>query len=88
MSYRDWNAYKVQTRGTINPGLILLLRAACYYECCAKGEMDVEQAMLALAPDFWELVHPMDDEAIDDYERSERLYPPNKPKLPYRRAAV
>ena len=61
--------------GKIHLGIAFLERAAARLILVEHGQMSIEDAIMGLAPAFWDLVDPMSGEAIADYERMERLYP-------------
>ena len=69
-----------------HPGMVFLERAEARLSLVEAGQMTVQDAIMGLAPSFYELVHPACDCARDIYDRMERNHPPRPPKI-RRRAA-
>lgn len=70
-----------------NPGLVFLDRAHAALILVEANQMTVEEAIMGLAPLFYELVHPMCDCTREIFERMERLYPSAASRPTYRRVA-
>lgn len=64
----------------MNPGLQFLDRAHAALILVEAGEMEIDEAIMGLAPAFYELVHPMCDCSSEIYDRMERNYSPLPPK--------
>ena len=69
-----------------DPQIVFLQRASTRLYLVERGEMDATDAIMGLAPSFYELVHPACDCTRDICERMEKNYPPTKRKST-RRAA-
>lgn len=81
---RNSDSYKIAPApDSVPPGLVFLLRASARFDLVEAGAMEIEEAIMGLAPAFYQLVHPMCDCSSIIYERMERLYLhiPPKPKL-------
>ena len=69
-----------------DPQIVFLQRASTRLYLVERGEMDATDAIMGLAPSFYELVHPPCTCAREIYDRMERNYPPKSSKVK-RRAA-
>ena len=75
---RNFASYKVTPAPkSVHPGKVFLLRASARFDLVEAGEMEIEEAIMGLAPSFYDLVHPMCNCASEIYERMERLHPDN-----------